>query len=198
MEGNLSEASAGPDQLLFQRFLEGDPAAVTRVESLIERVVRFRGYYIPASERGDLVQEVLLDVWQAINEKGFSLSKNLDALVRSVAYRSCVDWVRRCRPTEAVDPQAPDETQRPDREVLVREQVLLGRQVLRELRPPCRELFGQFVAGGSTYRDIADRQGRTEGAVRTQMAQCLKEARELLDRIRRRRGAATWRQRSPA
>jgi RNA polymerase sigma factor (sigma-70 family) len=178
--------------------MEGEPAAVARVESLVERVVRYRGYYIPASDRADLVQEVLLDVWQAIHEKGFALSKNLDALARSVAYRSCVDWVRRRRPTESVDPDAPDETQRPDREVLAREQVQLGRQVLKELRPPCRELFGHFVAGGSTYREIADRQGRTEGAVRTQMAQCLKEARDLLDRIRRRRGAATWRQRSPA
>jgi RNA polymerase sigma factor (sigma-70 family) len=197
-EGHLSEPSAGPDQHLFRRFLEGEPAAVARVESLVERVVRFRGYFIPAAERADLIQEVMLDVWQLVNEKGFALTKNLDALVRSVSYRTCVDWVRRRRPTEAVDPQAPDETQRPDREALEREKILLGRQVLRELRLPCRDLFDLFVIGQSSYRDIAERQGRTEGAVRTQMAQCLKEARDLLDRIRRRRGSATWRQRRPA
>lgn len=189
----IFEAGEGPLFDPFRRFLDGDRAAVARVEALVERVVRFRGYYIPAAERADIVQEVMLDVWQAVNETDFTLNTSLDALVRSISHRACVDWIRRRRPAEAVDPQVADETQRPDRNLLEREQVRLGLQVLRELRPPCRDLFRLFVADRSSYKDIAQRQGRTEGALRTQMAQCLKEARDLLDRIRRRRGATSGR-----
>jgi RNA polymerase sigma factor (sigma-70 family) len=188
-EGPLSEASAGPDQHLFRRFLEGEPAAVARVESLVGRVVRFRGYYIPAAERRDVVQDALLQIWDAVNETDFSFSKNFEALIRSITYRTCVDWMRRKRPPAAeIVPAFADPAGRPDSPALHQEQILLGLQVLREMREPCRRLFRLFVVDEMSYRRIADLEGRTEGALRTQMAQCLKEARDLLDRVRRRRG----------
>ena len=194
-EGPLSEASAGSDQRLFQRFMEGEAAAVARVESLVARVVRFRGYYIPAAERHDVVQDALLQIWDAVNESGFTFSKNFEALIRAITYRACVDWMRHKRPLAAeIVPALADPSGRPDDSVLNKEQVLLGLQVLREMREPCRRLFRRFVVEGMSYRRIGDLEDRTEGALRTQMAQCLKEARDLLDRIRRRRGPWPLRQ----
>ena len=188
-EGPVSEASAGSDQRLFQRFMEGEPAAVARVESQVERVVRFRGYYIPAAERLDVVQDALLQIWDAVNEPGFTFSKNFEALIRAITYRACVDWMRHRKPLAAeIVPAIADPAGRPDDSVLLKEQVLLGLQVMREMREPCRRLFRLFVVDEMSYRRIGDLEGRTEGALRTQMAQCLKEARDLLDRVRRRRG----------
>jgi len=183
---SLDEAGERTLSNLLRSFQAGDRAAVARIEALIDRVVRFRGYYIPPGERVDIVQDVLLDVWQEVSDPGFVLRTNVESLVRTVACRACVDWIRRHRPAVDVDPALADGSDPPDREILRRERVRLGVRVLLELRPPCRELFKQFVVAGLGYREMADRQGRSEGALRTQMAQCLKEARVLLDRICRR------------
>jgi RNA polymerase sigma factor (sigma-70 family) len=180
------EAREGPLSDQLRQFLDGDRATLAHIEALVERVVRFRGYYVPSAERADVVQEVMLDVWQAVRAEGFALSTSLEALVRTISYRVCIDWVRRRRQAEEVDPETRDGRPGPERELLQRERVVLGIRVLKELRPPCRDLLRLFIVQGSTYREIAEKQGRTEGALRTQMAQCLKEAKEHLSNVRRR------------
>jgi RNA polymerase sigma factor (sigma-70 family) len=193
----LSHQPAGAEDRLFRRFLTGEATAVGRVESLVARVVRFRGYYIPAGERADLVQQVMLAIWRTVTEAGFTFTRNFDALIRSIAYRTCVDWVRRHRPTDPIDEATSDPAGRPDQEVLEQEQAELGRRVVEGLREPCRELFRLFAGEGMTYRQIGERLGRSEGALKTQMWQCLKEARAILGHLRAGRPGAGDRQRSP-
>ncbi len=178
---------ARSDDDLARRFVLGEHGALACVEALITRTVRFRGYYIPSEDRRDLVQETILETCQALARPGFSLAHGLAAFVRSIAYRRCVDWMRRYRAYEALDPTTEDPSGRPDQRLLGAEQQELAREILDELRPACRELFRLHAVESLSYHAIAGRQGRTEGALRTQMCDCLREARAIFLRKQRRR-----------
>jgi RNA polymerase sigma factor (sigma-70 family) len=157
------------------------------VASLVQRVIRFRTFYVPEEERADLVQEVMLQVWRAVAVREGVAPRNFDGFVRSIAYRRCVDWVRQ-RVQKVVDlPPAPPGDS-PDEALQRREENRLGREILRELRPACRELIRLHAGLQLPYREIAASQGRTEAAVRTQMCACLAEARRMLERLLRGRG----------
>ena len=90
--GGASSGTGGyPDEALVRQFLLGEARAVARVETMIVHVVRSRGYYIPRQDHPDLVQEVMLQVYQAFGRHGFSFTRDFDAFVRSIVHRRCVD-----------------------------------------------------------------------------------------------------------
>jgi RNA polymerase sigma-70 factor (ECF subfamily) len=146
---------------------------------VIGAAVAFRGFYVPAGERPDIVQDVTAQVWRALAAPGAAPPDDLEAFARAIAYRRCVDWVRRHRATEDVSDELVDGAPRPDRAVLDGERKRIGEHVLRSLRERCRELFQLHAGQGLTYREIAERQGRLEKTVRNQMSECLREARDL-------------------
>ena len=168
---------------LFRGFVRGEALAIHRARWLVGGAVRFHAYSIPRDERADLEQDVMLHLWRAVSAPGFSFVNHFDGLVRSIAYRRCVDWRRRRRATEPVDDTVGRDDP-PDRELLANERLELGRRVLEAMRAPCRELFRLHAAEGLSYREISQMQGRTETALRTQMSACLREARTVLARIR--------------
>ena len=101
------DRAADTDEDLARRFLLGEAAVVRWVETTVGRVVRFRGYRVPSEERHDLVQETLLETCQALARPGFAFSHGFEAFVRSIAYRRCVDWLRRRRAQDPIDPALP-------------------------------------------------------------------------------------------
>jgi RNA polymerase sigma factor (sigma-70 family) len=175
------DEAARRDQVL--RFLRADPDLVSEVQRHAARIVRFRGYYIPESDRLEIVQEVMVQLWQALAVKQLALSGTLLALTETIACRRCVDWMRRHRSVEPVDEAIPDRGRRPDEALLARERSDLGRRVLASLGEPCIGLIRQVLDEGKPYAEIARAQGRSEHALRTRMWQCLKEAREILRRL---------------
>jgi RNA polymerase sigma factor (sigma-70 family) len=178
-----------PESVFFRRLLSRDPAAAARVVAVARQVVAHRGYSIPASDRPDIIQDVLLDVWRALSRPDFRRGPDFDGFVRTVTYRRCVDWMRR-KDTEqklTADPR-PQTVASADRELLTRELLDQGREVLRSLQESCRELMRLRIVEELPYRGIAERLGRTEGALCNHMYNCLKEAKRILGTIRRSRG----------
>jgi len=163
---------------LIGLFLQGDPGAVKHLEALVLQVVRFRGYYVPPQESGDLVQQVLLDVCRALGRPGFSLAQGLPAFARSVAHRRCVDWLRRHHAHDPIDPHLPDAGGRPDDKVAEAERRRLALEILSRLSGPCRDLIRMRLESRLSYGEIARTVGRSEGALRFQMHECLKHARK--------------------
>jgi RNA polymerase sigma factor (sigma-70 family) len=182
-------ARAPTEQDLFcRRFVEGDSGATAHVVAVARRVVNDRGYYIPARDRQDIVQEILLHTYRAVARPGFVLTQDFDAFVRSISYRRCVDWMRGQRSVEPLDPQMADASRRPDQQMLSKEMIQLGRQIVLRLSESCRELIRMRGREGLSYRQIAQRQERTEGSVRNQMSRCLARARQVLEEIEPRQG----------
>jgi RNA polymerase sigma factor (sigma-70 family) len=181
-EGGGSDPSA---DALARSFALGDPGALAQVEGIASRVVRHRGFYIPVEDRQDIVQEVMAQVWSALAAPGAGVRRSFVGFVQAIACRRCVDWMRRHRATAEIDPAIPDAAGPPDQAYLMQERRALGLQVLGELREACRDLIRLVILEERSYREIALSQGRGEGALRTQMAECLKEARAIRARLLR-------------
>ena len=179
------DRDAGPDDRLVSSFVRGEAGTIARVEALANRVVRFRGYYVPAEDREDVVQEAMLEVCKAIARPERPVVRDFAALIRAIAHQRCVDWMRRRRPTEPIDAATPYDGKGPEATVLERERRNLALLIIRRLREPCRQLIRLHAGVNLTYGQIAELQGRTEGAVRTQMSECLKEARATREWIQR-------------
>jgi RNA polymerase sigma-70 factor (ECF subfamily) len=177
------------DSSLLRRFLDGDPEAVSRVAIIARFVVGDRAYVIPEADRQDLVQECLVHVYRACRNTGFRLEQSLQAFVRTVAYRRCVDWMRRQHRAVPVDPAIADPSEGPEAQLAERETIEQGRQVLQALGENCREVIRMRAIEGLSYRRVAERLGKSEGAARNIMYRCLQEARAILEalesRIRR-------------
>jgi RNA polymerase sigma factor (sigma-70 family) len=168
------------------RFRAGEPAAIARVSRLVAAVVHSRGFFIPAGERVEVIQAAMVQLWDAMACTREAEPRDFPAFVRAVAYRRCVDWMRRHRRTEPVRLDAAAPTPDPEAALLADEEVRIGRWVLETLDARCRELIRMHSEEEMTFREIAESQGRLEKTVRNQMSKCLAKARDLIDRMRRR------------
>jgi RNA polymerase sigma factor (sigma-70 family) len=153
---------------------------------MIGRVVQHRGYYVPPDERPDIVQEAMVDLLLAVRASRFAQDEDFIGFVRTIGHRRCVDWMRRRRRGQRLNARAVERLEGPDDCLLAKERRELASRVVSKLGEPCRGLVA-LHACGVTYGQLAERFGRTEGALRTQAYECLKLARRLLERLGRRR-----------
>ena len=186
---NGSNGSAGDSKpggsVPLRGFLDGDPEAVSRIAAIARRVVGDRAYLIPDADRQDLVQECLVQLYRTCERPGFRLEEGMEALVRAIAYRRCVDWMRRRRPTVSLNPETPDRSTGPERDLAEKETIERGRRVLERLGTRCREIIRMRAIEELSYRQVAERLGKSEGATRNIMYRCLQEARRILESLER-------------
>jgi RNA polymerase sigma factor (sigma-70 family) len=164
---------------------EGDPEVLAIASRVIGCVVRTRGYYIPRDQRPDIVQEAMTDLVRTTRASSVATDEGFIALVRMVAHRRCVDWLREERRSARVEAGA-RLLALPDDGLAGAERRRLATEVFATLREPCRHLLALRVSRGLTYPQIAELLGRSEGALRNQCYHCLRQARDILKRLRRR------------
>jgi len=174
---------AEPSDETLRRFLMREPEALARVAREIDAVVRQRGFFIPADHRADVAQDAHVSLWEACARRGFAVRESFLAFVRKIAYRRCIDWLRAQRPSAPLDPEMPDGDPRPDERHLAREELRLALLVLQGLREPCREILRLQIVDRMGYAEMAVQLGRSAGALRTQMFECLKEARAAFAKL---------------
>jgi RNA polymerase sigma factor (sigma-70 family) len=179
-----SEEEAGSDPIA--RFLKGEEQDLRAARATVESVLRFGGYAIPATEREDIVQEVLLDACRALGSPGFRIRRSLDSFLRTLAHRRCIDWRRRRRREQPLNELLPDGGPDPQVTALANERRRLATWIIGSLSVSCRELIRMHVQQNLRYEEIAGRTGRSEGALRVEMCKCLKEARALVEKNLRR------------
>ena len=90
-----SAARRSAGKRLSRQFARGNPDAIAAANAVVATVVRTRGYYIPADDRPDVIQEAIVDVLQAAKDAQFSNDDDFRGFIRTVTYRRCIDWVRR-------------------------------------------------------------------------------------------------------
>lgn len=172
--------SSAPNDLL-DRFREGDAEAIRSVSGLARVIVGERGYYVPLSERDDVVQEIVIHAHRAICCSSFEISHSFEALLRTVAHRRCIDWMRRQRKAEPIGAESVQDGENPEESAITHEELDRMREALRELSPSHAKLVELRVREGLDYAEIAERLGRSEHGVRTQMYKCLVKLRSLME-----------------
>jgi RNA polymerase sigma factor (sigma-70 family) len=180
-ERNSSNENAGTSAGEWAgRLRAGDSDAVRHVRQRVQKILRYRGLRIPVQDREDLTQEVMTEVWQAVNRPGFDFAAGFWGFVEVVTARRCIDWIRAQRRAS----RQPEDLQRPSatplQETLSNERLRLASQAVAALDPACRQLILLRLQRGLSYKQMAQELGRTEGALRVQMYRCIRKAQQFL------------------
>lgn len=166
-----------------RRLLRGEVEAVQNVRERIRRILSYRRIKIPDHARDDLEQEIMTDLWQAVNRSGFDFSAGFWGFVETVSARRCIDWLRAQKENMPVVENICDKGETPLESVLSGERSELASQVLEALDPGCRKIINMRLKEGISYREIAQILGRSEGALRVQMHRCIQNARHIVETI---------------
>ena len=182
----MADREAGSWDRLARDYRDGEAQAIAQVATIVRRAVHARGFYIPSQDRPEVVQESLVQIWRILSDPDQARPDSFPALVRAVAYRRCVDWMRRHAPSEPIEDVAAPATDDPETRLLEGERARVGRWALEALDDRCRDLIRWHATDDLTFREIAEREGRLEKTVRNQMYKCLQKARDRIERMRRR------------
>jgi RNA polymerase sigma-70 factor (ECF subfamily) len=169
---------------LARQLRKGSPEAVRVVQARVRRILGFRGYRIPAVERQDLEQEIMTQVWQAVNRTGFDPELGFWKFIEVVTARRCIDWLRASR-EETELPAEVEAEGGPEKSALAGERVRLAYAALSQLGKPCRDLIYLRIGMNRSYRELATLLGRSEGALRVQMHRCVERARGIVAEMSR-------------
>lgn len=166
-------------------YLDGEPRAVATVDDWLRRAaLPFRRRL--RNDWEDLLQELRMEVFRLLQQGRFRGDSSLKTYVWRVASHTCLDHcrARARRRGDEVDVEGEMErlpprpagqgTRTVERDLLLR--------VLAETSDECRKLWEMVVAGLS-YREMSDRTGVSEGALRVRVLRCRKRAAEVRERL---------------
>ncbi len=146
----------------------------------VTRIISSGRIDVPVDEREDLVQEVLAELWQAVNRKGFDFAAGFWGFVEVVTARRCIDWLRSRRQRGPVPDDLVDADESQLDGVLAAERSDIVAEVLEELGPECRKVILMRMREGLPYRTMSRELGRSEGALRVQVYRCIHAAKRIL------------------
>lgn len=138
---------------------------------------------MPHEDRNDLEQEVMTQLWQAVNRAGFSTDR-FWGFVEVLTTRRCIDWLRTRRDTVPLDETFASTTPGPLGAALAQEDTELAHAALAQLAKPCRDLIYLHFAMRKPYKELSGLLGKSEGALRVQLHRCVAEARRILAELR--------------
>lgn len=180
-------------EAIAKGFCLGSTHEVEIVKRRVHRVVAYRGYGIPETERQDVEQEILAQLWSSTKRPEFDFRSGFWGFVELVATRRCIDWrrVHSKRRHSPLETDPPDSRKNVLQESLSAERLRLVSMALEKLGNPCRQLIKLHFSQRAPYRELAQRFGKSEGALRMQMVRCIRSIRGLLVKLEQSSGSAS-------
>jgi len=158
-------------------FLDNQEPAIRLVAGWARSVASHRAWGFETPD--DIVQAALLALVRCFRENRFA-EGDLPAYVRRIAKNLCVSSYRRARVRgTAMSIDSLEALHDPATRRSSDERVLMLRRILEGLGERCREMISLAYLEGFSRREIAERLGTTEGAVKVRLCRCLQEAREV-------------------
>lgn len=168
------------DENLLRLFLEGNPSAYRTVEKWAQTIVRFKGYFVPADQREDVVAEAVKDIWQAASKPGFTLRESFRAFVNRIAFCRVSDWGRQMQQSVELKENTEDAGATPLQGLIETDRGARVRWMLRQLDARCRKIFELFYFRKLRHKEIAERLGIAEATSRVHLKNCTDSARKKL------------------
>lgn len=169
---------------LVAAFCDGEREAVRQIEGWIRRsAAPFREQL--GGDWDDVIQVSLLKLWTALRQARFASEASLGAYVKRVVANACVDRLRSRRVRQWVsleDCAIPASCTSALERLARRESATMLLEVLEEMPAECRDLW-QMILDGLSYREMSDRLGAAEGALRARVLRCRRRAAELRRRL---------------
>ncbi len=172
------------DEQIFERLQAGDRAGVA---ILVERYER-RGFAVALRLLGnradaeDAVQQAFLRLYEG--RAGYNPRWRFNTWFYRILTNTCIDWLRRVRPTVPLDGQEFSTPDTPERALIRREQYALLQTGLAAVPVEARIVLTLYYGERRTYREIAAIRGIAVNTVKTH----LRRGRALLRKALRTRG----------
>lgn len=171
------------DRGFAERLLAGDRQSAEEVERWVRLAASsFRARLGPDWE--DAVQDALVELFGSLRAGSFRGEGSLRGYTWRIAARNCLDRLRRARRwvfVEADEELLPTVSAGALTDLLRAESRARLRAVAARLPRACRELWREILRGRS-YREMSERFGVAEGALRVRVLRCRRRALELTAR----------------
>ena len=178
-------AAGDEDAQLIASFLDGQAEAVRRVQGWVEQALR--SYPLRDDVRQDVVQEALLEITCLLKAGAFRGEARLKTYLWKVSNHVCLNQLRaqsRHRWASLDHGEGPPiDGDRVDHLARLEARDRLDR-VARLLPAECRTIW-ELIAAGLSYREMGERLGLPEGALRVRAHRCLKRALALWEELTR-------------
>jgi RNA polymerase sigma-70 factor (ECF subfamily) len=178
---NTPPSSAEDDSVLLARVQRGDEQAMASLFDRYSKVVysvALRVLRDPAAAE-DVLQEIFMQVWR--KPEGFSATRgSLGGWLAVVARNRSIDYLRRRRPTEAVEDVAlasPYNLGEESERNLMTEK---ARSLIVQLPQEQRKTLEMAFFDGLTHSEIAEMTGEPLGTVKTRIRSALQALRKGL------------------
>jgi RNA polymerase sigma-70 factor, ECF subfamily len=163
------------DEMVFKRVQAGNQGAFA---ALVERYQR-RGFAVALRLLGNRA-----DAEDAVQQAFLRLYESRATWFYRILTNTCIDWLRRVRPTAPVDGQEFPSTDTPERDLVRREHYALLQAGLAAVPVEARIVLTLYYGEGRTYREIAAIRGVAVNTVKTH----LRRGRAALRKALRARG----------
>jgi RNA polymerase sigma-70 factor, ECF subfamily len=179
----MSDPTAA-DRQTIAGFLEGDRQAIALVNGWIACAAGpFRRRL--GADWEDLLQEVRLEVLRLLQKGVYRGEARLKTYLWRTVCNTCLDALRRRRrqpPMDVAGPEDPLPSSDPSPLQRVLEQEGLDRALgaLQQMTVECRRLW-DLILEGQSYREIGQKLGVSEGALRVRAHRCRKHVVQILD-----------------
>jgi RNA polymerase sigma-70 factor (ECF subfamily) len=165
-------------------FLAGTQPHYNEILEWITVVVRSRLWNDHVNAE-DVIADTLTRLLTALREGEFQSGSSLKTYVQQITLYTLIDATRRQKrfvPLEAGHDPTDHET--PYTGLTAKEEAILIERAIALLPEGCRTLFTLVLEDGLSCREIAERIGTSEGAVKTRLSRCRQKAVALMRKMR--------------
>lgn len=156
-----------------RKFLEGDRAVVERIRCAIRGIVRGFRFPIRGWEE-DVVQEAVGRVFLGLSGDRFRGDSSLKTYSEAVARYTCMEHLRQHKPGGSDPDQLPTRARwsKPEEGLFREEEHRRNLRIFASLPEESRKLLHMIYVERLTYREVAERLGVSELALRLRVHRC--------------------------
>jgi RNA polymerase sigma-70 factor, ECF subfamily len=189
-EVSVTKTVPPEDEELIARFLREEPEAIRQIEEWIARAAWPFQRRLGAQWE-DVLQDARLEITLLLRQNKFRGQSSLRTYLARVVSNTCIDRLRAQSKWQWTDlepllERPADATPSPLQQLLRKESEQLLWQVLALLPEECRALW-EMIGASLSYRQIGERLGVLEGALRVRSTRCRKKAAALLEELTRKK-----------
>jgi len=162
---------------MIDGFLAGGKKEYRTISGWISKVVKLNSWGLEEYS-SDIIQDVLLKVYDNLKENRFEGTASLKTYVYRIAKFTCIEYLRkhsskRKRETRLVE--MPN-NHNPESDMMNKEERKTLWRVYRLMSVECRQLWKMVFWESLSYLKIAERLGIKEGTVKSRFARCKEKA----------------------
>jgi RNA polymerase sigma factor (sigma-70 family) len=157
----------------------GNRETLLLIEKWSSQIAYSSYYSIPVEQRHDIVQDVLLKIYELACNPDFYIKVSMKAIVRKITISRCIDWIRQQRPMVQDFDQFLTSKDNPYQNVLSKENINIIHWALMSLRESCKTLISRHFLDEISYKEIAVEDNIAISTVRVKMSRCIKILRKI-------------------